>query len=78
MRINDHNPEFENAELSYRRGYQQGACDAFQLALSGEDFDQIRKWIEVDVYQWRLNGMTKRTESGRRKLFLPPRRPRRG
>jgi hypothetical protein len=37
------NSEFKNAELSYRRGYQQGAYDALQLALTGADSDEIRK-----------------------------------
>jgi hypothetical protein len=65
------NSEFKNAELSYRRGYQQGAYDALQLALTGADSDEIRKWVEIDIYQWRLEGMTKPT-----KPVPPPRRRR--
>jgi hypothetical protein len=72
------NSEFENAELSYRRGYQQGAYDALQLALAGADSDEIKRWVDVEIHEWRLAGMMERCKFGRLKRIPPPRRRKRG
>ena len=69
-----HDPEFENAELSYRRGYQQGAHDVLQLVRDGLYPEEIRRWVDVDVRRWRIEGMVERAKSGRVKRILPPRR----
>jgi hypothetical protein len=74
MRINDRNPEFENAELSYRRGYEHGAYDVLQLVRDGADVAEIGRWLDVDIHVWRVEGMIERMKSGRVKSILPPRR----
>lgn len=53
-------------EMSYRRGYQQGAWETFrkvQACLPPDVHDIIKLWIEKDLYEWRLANM--RGESGR-------------
>jgi hypothetical protein len=58
--------EKDDPELSYRRGYQQGAYRAF-VAIEGflpaEAQAIMKQWTGVDLHQWRLAGM--RGESGR-------------
>lgn len=77
MRINDHDPEFESPELSYRRGYEHGAYDVLQAMRDGADFHEIARWLDVDIHPWRVKGMIERAKVGRVKSALPPRRRRR-
>jgi hypothetical protein len=39
-------------EASYRRGYQQGACDGLDAGKSMTE-DQAREWAHVTLAKWR-------------------------
>ena len=59
-------PERNDPEMSYRRGYQQGAQELFNViegALPPECRQIVKPWIGLDLAQWRVAAM--RGESGR-------------
>jgi hypothetical protein len=46
----------EDPEMSFRRGYEQGAIETFQSIQRFVDprtREVLRAWIEKDVYVWR-------------------------
>ena len=49
--------EMHDPEMSYRRGYQQGASDLFdaiKAVLQARDIDLVHEWINGDLLKWRL------------------------
>ena len=51
--------EIEDAEASYRRGYQHGAytvLDAIGQRIDASLALEIRGWIEGDIHEWRIPG----------------------
>jgi len=49
-----------DAEMSYRRGYQDGAVETFRAVerfLDHATREVVRAWIEQDVNGWRLKAM---------------------
>jgi hypothetical protein len=59
--------EYDDPEMSYRRGYYQGAWATFQAVqhvLPSPASAAIRAWIERRVFAWRLENM--RGKSGRK------------
>jgi hypothetical protein len=50
--INTDVSEFDDAEGSYRRGYQQGAYDALQ-AIQTVSIPKVRAWVEEKLMRWR-------------------------
>jgi len=44
--------ELEDAEASYRRGYQQGAYAALE-AIKTAPIDRVRTWVDRKLFRWR-------------------------
>jgi hypothetical protein len=44
--------ELDDPEASYRRGYQQGACDALR-AVQTTPIDKVRAWADEKLSRWR-------------------------
>ena len=56
MPLNERN----DPEMSYRRGYQDGAVETFHAVerfLDPAVREIVSAWIEQDVYGWRLKAM---------------------
>jgi hypothetical protein len=52
--------ETDDSEMSYRRGYQEGATETFRAVerfLNPATREALRAWIEEDVYGWRVKAM---------------------
>jgi hypothetical protein len=52
--------ENDEPEMSFRRGYQQGAIDVFyaiEQFLDPATREVLRAWIEKDVFMWRVKAM---------------------
>jgi hypothetical protein len=67
-------PETNN-EVSYRRGYQQGAWAAVQSILSGAEWPGMQHWIEIHLHGWRVEGHLELIRTGHLRRVLPPRPP---
>jgi hypothetical protein len=55
--MSDDMKEMHDPEMSYRRGYQQGAHEVFEVVrrrLSASESAIIDEWINSDLLQWRL------------------------
>jgi hypothetical protein len=56
MPLNDRN----DPEMSYRRGYQDGAFEmlrAVERFLDPATLEVVRRWVEQDINGWRLKAM---------------------
>jgi hypothetical protein len=72
--------EFDDPEMSYRRGYHQGASAVFDRVaeylpplISGT----VRAWIERDLHEWRVKSIRgeSRRKDGRQPItgdVIPP------
>jgi hypothetical protein len=52
--------EKDDAEMSYRRGYEHGAIETFHAIerfLVPAVREAVRAWIEQDIHGWRLKAM---------------------
>jgi hypothetical protein len=52
--------EKDDAEMSFRRGYQEGVIEVFyalERSLDPATRDVLRAWIEEDIYVWRIKAM---------------------
>jgi hypothetical protein len=75
--------EFDDPEMSYRRGYHQGAWAVFDLVdeyLPSSISAAVRAWIERDLHKWRLNSTRgeSRRGGGRQPIapnIIPPSPP---
>src|SRR5260370_32967069 len=50
----------DDPEMSYRRGYQDGAGETFRAVERSLDLatrEAVRAWIEQEVNRWRLTGV---------------------
>jgi len=50
----------DDLEMSYRRGYQDGAVETFRAIerfLDASTREVVRAWVEQDVNGWRLKAM---------------------
>jgi KaiC/GvpD/RAD55 family RecA-like ATPase len=63
-------PESNN-EVSYRRGYQQGAWAAVQSILSGAEWPNVQHWIELRLCDWRVKGHLELIRTGHLRRVLP-------
>ncbi len=45
-----------NEELAYRRGFQQGACEALYAIKSGASFESVWEWAQLKLRKWRTKG----------------------
>lgn len=74
-------PEFEDAEQSYRRGYVQGAWAMFEAtrALLPEEYSQLLfAWLGGPLADWRLSaqrGESKRRSQDVTRDIAPPHIP---
>jgi len=51
--------EKNDPEMSYRRGYQDGALEMFRTverSLDPPTRNAVQTWLEKDIDGWRLNG----------------------
>ena len=67
-------PESNN-EISFRRGYQQGAWATAQSILSGAEWPDVQHWIEIRLYGWRAKGHRELIRTGHLRRVLPPQPP---
>jgi hypothetical protein len=52
--------EKDDAEMSFRRGYQQGVIEVFcalERLLDPATREVLQAWIEKDIYVWRIKAM---------------------
>jgi len=52
--------EKDDAEMSYRRGYEHGALETFHAVerfLDPAMREAVRAWIEQDIHGWRLKAI---------------------
>ena len=57
MEVDMRGAENDEPEMSFRRGYQQGAIELFyaiERFLDPATREVVRAWIEKDVYIWRV------------------------
>ena len=70
--------ENHEPEISFRRGYQQGAIDVFyaiERFLDPATRDALETWIEKDVSLWRLKAMLNHPPNWRLNMLAGPRSP---
>ena len=68
--------EKDDAEMSFRRGYQQGVIEVFyalERSLDPATRDVLRAWIEEDIYVWRIKAMLGYPPVWRLKMLAGPR-----
>jgi hypothetical protein len=73
--------EKDDAEMSFRRGYQQGVIEVFyalERFLDPATRDVLQAWIEKDIYVWRIKAMLGYPPIWRLKMLAGPRSGRRG
>jgi hypothetical protein len=60
MEVDMRGAENDEPEMSFRRGYQQGAIDVFyaiERCVDPATREVLRAWIEKDVFMWRVKAM---------------------
>ena len=68
--------EHDEPEMSFRRGYQQGAIELFyaiERSLDPATREVLQAWIEKDVYIWRVKAMLGRPQNWRLNMLASPR-----
>src|SRR5215472_4130753 len=68
--------EPDEPEMSFRRGYQQGAIELFyaiERFLDPATREVVRAWIEKDVYIWRVKAMLGHPPNWRLNMISSPR-----
>src|SRR5262249_56056184 len=79
MEVDMEGAEHDDLEMSFRRGYQQGAIEIFfaiERFLDPATREVLQAWIEKDVYIWRVKGMLGRPPKWRVKKYFWARTPR--
>ena len=67
--------ENDEPEMSFRRGYQQGAIDVFyaiERFLDPATREVLRAWIEKDVYIWRMEALLSHPPIWRLRMLAGP------
>jgi hypothetical protein len=60
MEVDMRGAENDEPEMSFRRGYQQGAIEVFHAIerfLDPATREILQAWIEKDVFMWRVKAM---------------------
>lgn len=57
--------EYSDAELSYRRGLQQGADFVLSQQVAGVSPEEILHAVYRAMHQWRIDGMIELAETGK-------------
>ena len=68
--------ENDEPEMSFRRGYQQGAIDIFlaiERCLDPTTREVLQAWIEKDVFMWRAKAMLDHPPTWRLNMIAGPR-----
>jgi hypothetical protein len=68
--------EKDDAEMSFRRGYQQVVIEVFyalERSLDPATRDVLQAWIEKDIYVWRIKAMLGYPPVWRLKMLAGPR-----
>ena len=68
--------EKDDAEMSFRSGYQQGVIEVFyalERSLDPATRDVLQAWIEKDIYVWRIKAMLGYPPVWRLKMLAGPR-----
>ena len=76
MEVDMQGAEHDEPEMSFRRGYQQGAIDIFcaiERFLDPATREVVRAWIEKDVYIWRVKAMLGHPPNWRLNMLAGPR-----
>src|SRR5215475_8682403 len=76
MEVDMQGAEHDEPEMSFRRGYQQGAIDIFcaiERFLDPATREAVRAWIEKDVYIWRVKAMLGHPPNWRLNMIAGPR-----
>jgi hypothetical protein len=67
--------ENDEPEMSFRRGYQQGAIDVFyaiERFLDPATREVLKAWIEKDVSMWRVKAMLSYPPTWRLNMIAGP------
>jgi len=76
MEVDMEGAEHDDLEMSFRRGYQQGAIEIFfaiERFLDPATREVLQAWIEKDVYIWRVKAMLGRPPKWRLNMLAGPR-----
>jgi len=76
MEVDMEGAEHDDLEMSFRRGYQQGAIEIFfaiERFLDPATREVLQAWIEEDVYIWRVKAMLGRPPKWRLNMLAGPR-----
>ena len=68
--------EPDEPEMSFRRGYQQGAIEVFyaiERFLDPTTREVLKDWIEKDVFMWRAKAMLGHPPTWRLNMIAGPR-----
>jgi hypothetical protein len=68
--------ENDETEMSFRRGYQQGAIEVFyaiERFLDPATREILQAWIEKDVFMWRGKGILGHPPNWRLNMLAGPR-----
>jgi len=75
MEVDMQGAEPDEPEMSFRRGYQQGAIELFyaiERFLDPATREVVRAWIEKEVYIWRVKAMLGRPPHWRLNMLADP------
>ena len=75
MEVDMRGVENDEAEMSFRRGYQQGAIEVFHAIerfLDPATREVLQNWIEKDVYIWRVKAMLGHPPTWRLNMLADP------
>jgi hypothetical protein len=75
MEVDMHGAEHDELEMSFRRGYQQGAIEVFfaiERFLDPATREVLQAWVEKDVYIWRVKAMLGRPPKWRLNMLAGP------
>ena len=76
MEVDMRGAEHDEPEMSFRRGYQQGAIEVFHAIerfLDPATREVLQNWIEKDVYIWRVKAMLDHPPNWRLNMLAGPR-----
>jgi hypothetical protein len=76
MEVDMRGAENDEPEMSFQRGYQQGAIELFyaiERFLDPATREVVRAWIEKDVYIWRVKAMLGHPPNWRLNMLSGPR-----
>jgi hypothetical protein len=76
MEVEMRGAENDEPEMSFRRGYQQGAIDLFyaiERFLDPATREVLQAWIEKDVFMWRVKAMLGHPPNWRLNMLAGPR-----